>query len=306
MLLFPTPLRYPGGKGRLTQFLGGVIEMNGLADGHYVEPYAGGAGAALGLLFLEHVRRIHLNDISRSVYAFWHSAVKQPEALCRMIAETPATVAEWRRQQQVQKHATKASHLELGFSTLFLNRTSRSGILDAGIIGGKRQTGAWKIGARYNRKALIGRIERIARYSHRISIYRFDAARFIREVLPNLPLRTLVYLDPPYFVKGKGLYEDHYQPSDHAAIAALVQERIRQRWLMSYDNAPEIDSLYRERRKQVFSLHYSANDRFYGKEVMILSDGLAAPDEIIPSRSVLHPPKPHGRRHGGRAASRRT
>ena len=50
-----SPLRYPGGKSILSPLLGNFIEINNLLDGIYIEPYAGGAGAALKLLFSEYV-----------------------------------------------------------------------------------------------------------------------------------------------------------------------------------------------------------------------------------------------------------
>ncbi len=74
-----TPLRYPGGKGKLTDFLKLVFEQNNLLDGHYVEPYAGGAGVALNLLILEYASCIHLNDLDTCVFAFWHSVVNFPD-----------------------------------------------------------------------------------------------------------------------------------------------------------------------------------------------------------------------------------
>ena len=44
------PLRYPGGKGKLSKFMAAIVRANGLSDGRYIEPYAGGAGIAWELL----------------------------------------------------------------------------------------------------------------------------------------------------------------------------------------------------------------------------------------------------------------
>lgn len=261
----------------MTRYIANLIELNGLVGGGYVEPYVGGGGVAFSLLFLEYVQTLHLNDISRPIYAFWTAVLDHTEDLCRLIKDTPVDVDQWHRQRSVLDNAQSVTLLELGFSTLFLNRTNRSGIIHGGVIGGKEQTGKWKLDARYSKDDLVRRIEKIARYRGRIHLYSMDAAQFIKAVLPDIPLRSLVYLDPPYFVKGEGLYEHHYSGKDHEEIARLVQEAVKQPWLVSYDNHPEIRALYQERRQQEFDLYYSANRRFNGKEVMIFSDGLEIP-----------------------------
>lgn len=282
---FNTPLRYPGGKGRLTQFVADLIETNGMSGCHYVEPYAGGAGIAITLLYLEYASHIHLNDLNRSVHAFWHSVLHEPEALCRLVRDTVPTMDEWRRQKAVQSKLD-AEILELGFSTFFLNRTNRSGIIKGGVIGGKEQAGEWKLDARLNAKDLARRIEKIASYASRISLYNLDAKDLIRTVLPKLPKSTLIYLDPPYYVKGKGLYEDHYKHEDHAAIADLVRSAISQPWIVSYDNVEPIRDLYRGQRQTTFGIQYSAGTRAQGSEVMVFCDALKIPSVIEPSRGV--------------------
>lgn len=283
--MFNTPLRYPGGKGRLTQFVADIMGMNGLTGGHYVEPYAGGAGIAISLLYLEFASRVHLNDLNRSVHAFWHSVLNETDGLCRLIKDTPVNMDEWRRQKAIQE-SCDPSKLDLGFSTFFLNRTNRSGIIKGGVIGGKEQNGVWKIDARYNKQDLIKRIEKIARFRGRISLYNLDANSFIRDALPNIPRQSLVYLDPPYFVKGGGLYEDHYKPEDHKAIARVIADNVQQKWIVSYDDAPEIRQIYQQFRQKVFGLHYSAGVKYKGAEVFIFCDGLIIPDEIAPFRGL--------------------
>lgn len=141
MSRFKTPLRYPGVKAKLTEYIRSVLELNSLSDCHYAEVYAGGAGVGISLLMLEYATQIHLNDINPSVYAFWQSVLKMPDELCALISKTDVTVDEWRKQKVVQSKAENHSFLELGFSTFFLNRTNRSGIIRGGVIGGKEQAG---------------------------------------------------------------------------------------------------------------------------------------------------------------------
>ena len=200
---YPSPLRYPGGKGKVANYLKLLMLRNGLVGSEYVEPYAGGASVALALLFERYASHVHINDLNRSVYAFWNAVLERTDELCDLVGRVDVTVEEWYRQREVQ-HQDDSDPLVLGFSTFFLNRTSRSGIIGGGIIGGKDQTGAWKIDARYRPEDLVRRIRRIARYRSRITLTRLDAADMLRDTLPAID-SAFVYLDPPYYVKGEGL-----------------------------------------------------------------------------------------------------
>ena len=175
---FYTPLRYPGGKRRLLSFIGRVLEVNQLWNVQYVEPCAGGASLPLAFLFEEYASNIHMNDLSRPVFAFWHSVLNDADELCRRIERTPVTMDEWYRQRAILEKPEVANLLELGYATFFLNRTNRSGIISGGVIGGKKQAGKWKLDCRFAKDELIRRIRRISRYRNRIHLYRQDAIDF--------------------------------------------------------------------------------------------------------------------------------
>jgi DNA adenine methylase len=200
--------------------------------------------------------------------------------LCDRISHTPVTTEEWHRQRSIQ-HDPHAADIDLAFSTFFLNRTSRSGIIGGGIIGGLRQTGQWKIDARFGREDLIRRIRKIARHRSRITVTGFDAAEYLQTEIPKLHA-PFVYLDPPYYVKGGDLYQNSYSPEDHAAIASLVCH-LEVPWMVSYDAAPQIDALYRNERRIAYSLNYSAQERYRGSEVMFFDSNLALPDVPSPA-----------------------
>ena len=198
---FSTPLRYPGGKGKLTDYFKTMFVENDLIGGDYAEPYAGGAGIGINLLLGEYASKLYLNDLNRSVYAFWRTLLDQTDELCALVSDTEVSIQEWHRQKKIQSDES-ASPLELGFSTFFLNRTNRSGIIIAGVIGGKDQTGPWKLDARFNKIDLLARIEVIARNKDRISLSNLDAIEFLKCEVPTMSKKSLVYLDPPYYVKG--------------------------------------------------------------------------------------------------------
>jgi len=282
-LIHFTPLRYPGGKAKLAAYVKTLLKENRLLDGEYVEPYAGGAGIALELLFHEYVSKIHINDVSRPVHAFWKSVLQHTEELCRLVLKAPLTVAQWDKQKRVLSHPGDYGEVELGFATFFLNRTNRSGILNGGIIGGRDQTGPWKIDARYNARELVRRIESIANLRSRIKLTRQDALKFLQGGVPRWPEQTLIYLDPPYYVKGRDLYHDFYEPDDHAEIAAFINTSVvRQQWIVSYDNVKPILDLYKGCRHVVYSIGYSARSSSQGSEVMFFGRGLKVPPLVGP------------------------
>lgn len=282
--MYYSPLRYPGGKSCLARYVGSLMEMNDLVGGDYVEPYAGGAGLAITLLYLEYAQHIHLNDLNKPVFSFWKALLEEPESMCRLVRDTSVNAEEWKRQKEIQ-NLSHATTLELGFSTFFLNRTNRSGIISGGMIGGKDQAGVWKLDARYNRSDLVRRMEKLARYRGRISLYNLDASMFIRNNLPKIPKSSLVYLDPPYYAKGMRLYQNHYEFDDHASIAKSVS-LIKQKWIVSYDNVPPITRLYQKFRQQIFEIRYTARDSRSGTEVMIFCPKLKMPGEIEPWRGL--------------------
>ena len=275
-----TPLRYPGGKARFAPLIAGVINSNKLTDGHYLEPYAGGAGVALVLLMDEVVRHIHINDADPAVAVFWRAAVRNSAELIKLVAREPVTMDAWHHWRAVMLGEAEGTQLERGFATLFINRTNRSGILKGGVIGGKAQSGTYKLDARFMRDELCLRLERIGLHSGAISVYEEDAHKLLLRCHQFLPSKSLVYLDPPYYVKGAGLYRNSYKHDDHAQIARLLGSgRFRRPWIVSYDNADEIRMMYDYARSITYGLNYTAQQRYTGSEVMFFSERLTPPKQ---------------------------
>ena len=280
---FYSPLRYPGGKRKLANFISLLFRENRLLDGDYAEVYAGGAAVALTLLYGQFASRVHINDLDPGVFAFWMAARDDTDALCRRVTAAKLNMREWRRQRAVLM-SPASDRLDLAFATFYLNRTNRSGIITGGVIGGKKQSGAWKIDARFRKDDLVRRIERVGRWASRIEISNLDGADFLKTVAPALPARSLVYLDPPYYVKGQEmLYANYYEPPDHAQIASLVQA-LRRPWMVSYDDRAEVRDLYQQCRAVSYDIAYSASQRYRGREVAFFSADLIIPATADPAK----------------------
>lgn len=284
-----SPLRYPGGKAKIADFIKQVVKDNDLLDGVYVEPYAGGAAVALSLLMDEYVSRIIINDKDRSIYAFWYSVLYDTDRLCKLIEETPVTMETWWEQRTFQSVENKETTdlLTLGFSTFFMNRTNRSGIIKAGVIGGFDQRGNYKIDARYRKEDLIARIRRIASYADRIELHHEDAVDFVKHIVQVLPQNTILYLDPPYYKKGRGLYMNYYEDADHEKIRDVITNVDTFRWVVSYDNSLFIKELYHSFRSQEFYLNYSANNNGKGTEVIFFSDNCRVTEEALNKINIV-------------------
>jgi DNA adenine methylase len=283
---FNSPLRYPGGKGKIIKFVHDLFRVNGLCDGVYVEPFAGGASVALSLLFNEYAKRIVINDKDLSVFAFWHAVLNDTENLCRRIFECKINIQTWDVQREIQRHKTEETLIDLGFSTFFLNRCNRSGIILAGIIGGRGQDGKYKIDARFNKTDLIKRIEKVANYKGRIELFNSDALDLISTISKRDEKNIIYYLDPPYFVKGQMLYLNHYKTKDHVDIYKLMESLDDAKWIVSYDNISFIRELYSNYSQIYYKLNYSASKTSVGEEVIIHSDNLLMPLNTVQKLSI--------------------
>jgi DNA adenine methylase len=244
-----------------------------------VEPYAGGAGVGVSLLLGEYVDAVWINDLDPAVWAFWQAVLAHDGELRRLIETVPVNVQEWARQKAIYRRGAAAGILAFGFAFFYLNRTNRSGILDGGAIGGKKQKGEWKIDARFNRADLADRVRRIARYRNRIHLHNQDALIFLHNVLERLPARALLYLDPPYYDKGRHLYANYYTADDHAGIAASVK-KVKKPWVVSYDDRAQTRRLYSGYTTRRYKLAYSAREQRTGAEVMFFARGVKVPDSL--------------------------
>lgn len=279
MPITDTPLRYPGGKSQLIPFVIELMRTNDLLYGQYAEPFAGGAGIAIKLLLDDYVSRIYLNDYDPAIYALWHSITNKTDELCALIHSTEVTIEEWHRQREIYFSTMRISRLKKGFATLFLNRTNRSGIIKAGVIGGLEQKSDYALDCRFNKLDLTRKIQRIGSRREQIVLSNLDASDFISQIIPTTGKDTLVNLDPPYFAKGQDLYTNFYNPKDHAQLAKAIA-KLKRRWMVTYDDAPEIRKLYAKYPTFTTKLNYSAQIKRIGTELLVLDPKLHAPASI--------------------------
>lgn len=271
-----SPLRYPGGKAKLFPFFVELIRTNGFYEHTYCEPYAGGAGLALKLLAHGFVAKVEINDIDPAIAAFWRSVLGEPHKFSERISEVELSVRQWHSQREIYARGPCGDDLELGFAAYFLNRTSRSGIIEgSGPIGGYEQKSKWTIDARFNRAAQINQVMEISRFTDSIDVSEMDALEFLAMRVDRE--RTLIYLDPPYYVKGHKLYKNFYSHRDHAAIAQALRAVADKTWILSYDCVDQIIELYQDFEPLIYHLQYSAGQTGYGREVIFAGSSVKLP-----------------------------
>lgn len=276
MTVTTSPLRYPGGKSRLFPFVADLITRNSLFSTCYREPYAGGAGLALNLLFSGFCKRVSLNDLDPCIYSFWLSIINNNDEFCSMVSSAILNIDEWHKQKEIWKSPESASTLSLGFATYYLNRTNRSGIIDgAGPIGGYDQRGNYKLDARFNRNSQISIIREIGKAKEFIDVTNLNALDYLKEHLIG---PDFIYLDPPYYIRGRKLYRNYYDHDDHVAIADVMKSS-EANWLVSYDDVEQIRRLYSWVDPIELRLLYSAGTCAVGKEVLYVSPNLTSSGE---------------------------
>ncbi|MFW2500389.1 DNA adenine methylase [Clostridium diolis] len=270
-----SPLRYPGGKNKLSAYVEKLISLKNLNKSTYVEPFCGGAAVALSLLINGHVGNIIINDYDRAIYAFWYSVLNNSDEFCDLINSTHITIDEWYKQKIIQENKAEESLLSLGFSTLFLNRTNRSGIIKAGVIGGKEQKGNYKLDCRFNKADIISKIKLISEYKDRIQLYNLDTEELIEDVITKLNRKSFIFFDPPYYNKGALLYTNFYTHNDHLSLANKIKNIKYHSWIITYDNTPEISRMYTQYVNEKYKLNYSVQNKHKGEEVIFYSNTLS-------------------------------
>lgn len=275
MINTPSPLRYPGGKTILYEKVKNIINKNISAKCTYVEPFAGGCGLALKLLFNSNVEKIIINDYDYAIYCVWDSILNNAEQYIEKINNINIDIEEWNRQRYIYENKQDYSKIDVAIATLFLNRTNISGVIKGGPIGGINQNGKYKIDCRFNKKTLTDKIMKIYSYKDKIELYNMEANEFIEKVITNRKEKLFIYLDPPYFQKGPTLYKNFFNKENHKELSNVIKKYLdNYKWIITYDNNETIKEMYDNYRIEIFDLPYSAGNNKNGKEIMIYSNML--------------------------------
>lgn len=275
---FPSPLRYPGGKSVIFPFASDLIKENQLVGINYAEPFAGGAGLALRLLYDEYVSNIHINDYDPLIYNFWDNVVNYSQDICDWIETIEVNIDSWKHYKYIYENSENFSTFDRAKAVLFLNRTNVSGVLKGGgVIGGINQQGTYKLDARFNKQEVIKKIEKIGQFRKRINVTNLDGNAFIKSIEKRKE-DFLFYIDPPYYIKGAKLYMNSFKKEDHVKLMKTIRS-IKKRWFLSYDAVDFIQEMYSDFTIINYKLQHSTSNK-NGNEILIFPPNLAHKNSI--------------------------
>ncbi len=264
-----SPLRYPGGKFKIYNKVKNLIETNMLSDRCYVEPFAGGFGIGLRLLYDDVVDTAILNDLDLHIYNFWHAILNNPAEFIEMMMVTPITIEERERQKEIYDDVN-ANQIDDGFATFFLNRVNFSGVITGGPIGGFAQSGTYKLDCRFNKEEISKKIEQITLFRDRIELYNQDATDLITKHLRGKIQECFFNIDPPYVKKGHKLYVNYFKEEDHRSLKKTISEHLLNTcWIVTYDDCKLIREIYGDYHMTGYDILHSAGGSIQGKEVVI-------------------------------------
>lgn len=267
-----SPFRYPGGKAFFAEELHRAVQAMPGGITAYLEPYAGGAGAAIRLLGTEAVDLIYLNDADIRIYSAWRAMIVHNARFLDTLADAVVNMDEWWRHKAIVDDPTLArDEFEIGFATFFLNRTNRSGIIrGAGPIGGYAQQGDWKLDARFNRVAMIERIRWLGSNADRIRLSNMDGLKFVQSTSSKVDLeRSLYFIDPPYVAAGSRLYLNGMKRRDHILLGAYLCAGLIPHWIVTYDDCELIRDAYKDANISRLDVLYSLQNKRLEGEILV-------------------------------------
>lgn len=253
----------------------------------WMEPFAGGAGAGLGLLTSDQVQEVWLVEKHPGIAALWRTIITDGQRFAARVADTRPDMDVWQHARHLLESAQTGKPVDdfdLGWAAFIVNRCSRSGIVDlrAGPIGGRHQAGRYKIGDRYHPDRLAARISDIGHYgkSRRLQVWEGDATDRITSLnRSGIGDELMMFVDPPYVAEGNGLYHHGMGLDDHRRLAAALR-RCRTPWLLTYDAHPAVPSWYPKHRILYYTIPHTANQQGTGAEYAVFSDNLWLPDGL--------------------------
>lgn len=284
MSRYASPLRYPGGKARMAPWLTDTFEslLWPLDVEIWLEPFGGGAGAALTALMSDRVPEAWIVEANPALAAFWQTTMQEGEALARRIERAVPTLTLFEDSKQLVSAALAGETIDpfaLGYAAFIVNRCSRSGMIipNVGPIGGKAQSGKYTLNSRFNAGALAQRIRTVYALDSRLRVFAGDGISRL-ETLPGSGIEDEVFcfVDPPYIGVGNDLYAIGMDDGLHRRLAHALN-KLESPWLLTYDAHTQVQELYPERQIVEFQIPHTAGSSRIGREYLVLGPGMIPP-----------------------------
>lgn len=248
-------IRYPGGKTKLAAKLVGTIRNHLDAAGviaEYREPFFGGGGVGLRVLCdCPEFARAWLNDADPAMACLWRSIAREPASMRLILGCLEPSVAYFRLYKKLLRGIDRPEDLapydptSVACMKVACHQLSYSGLgtMAGGPIGGESQASKYDVGCRYNPEGLGRGVAAANKLMAGVELRPEVCTCLDFEEILRAPGDAFVYLDPPYFKAGPGLYQVAFAHDDHVRLAHALRDETRP-WLLSYDRHPVIEDLY--------------------------------------------------------------
>ena len=286
-----TPLRYPGGKTWLLDYVKAFARFHKLSSTTIVEPYGGSASISVGLIRSQLVTDATVCERDPLIVAFWNVAIHRNEELIEYLSSLEINMETWyglRRYLDLEK-TNLQNELEAAGAFLFFNRTNYSGIIKGGPLGGKKQLSKYKLNCRFNKGRIADKIRSLKALEDKLKIIQIDGLEYMKNHALQSPDNVFFYVDPPYYGAGKDLYRFYFTDFDHQQLSAfLTGTEIP--WLLSYDDAEFIRNLYQKKSNLPVYTDYQSGHLRRGVKELLISNYVippASPNVTIDKQTKL-------------------
>jgi DNA adenine methylase len=263
--LIKSPLRYPGGKSRAIKT---IVQYLPSDFSEYREPFVGGGSLFIYLKQQFPSLNIWINDLNYELFLFWKFAQLELEKLVEEVRQIKANYSDGKKlfEELTSISLERLSDFERAVRFFVLNRITFSGTVES---GGFSQEAFHK---RFTESS-IERLEQMESVLEDIKITNLD----YNEVLRSPGENVLIFLDPPYFCATQsrlyGKDGNLHTSFDHQKFAEIVK-KCQHKWLITYDDSPEIRKNFEFANLFEWELQYGMNNykQSYaakGKELMI-------------------------------------
>lgn len=246
-----SPLRYPGGKSRAIP----QIKKNLPASfAEFREPFVGGGSVFLFIRQTFPQVKIWINDLNYDLYCFWKTAQTDIQSLAGAVAKIKEECEYGQRlfDELRENFHSDISEFDRAVRFFVLNRISFSGTVDSGGYS------ELAFRTRFTHSS-IKRLMNLQPLLQDVKITHLDYRSVIQEPGEDV----FIFLDPPYLAATKSrLYGKNgslHTAFDHAEFAQEMK-RCPHKWLITYDNSPEIRKNFAASIILEWELQYGMNN----------------------------------------------
>ncbi len=259
-------VRYPGGKSKLrdqiAKRLAEQTEHEGL---EYREPFFG--GGSIGLKIVSDnadITRLWINDKDVGIACLWTAVIRHHDEFKeRVCSFTPTVEAFYELRHELTTLSAMPTEpgrtVDLGFKKLAIHQISYSGLgtKSGGPLGGVGQKSQYKIDCRWSSDYICKKVDKLHDLFAAIEVRGNCCTNLdFADVIEDTECRCLLYVDPPYYVKGNDLYQHGFTPEDHERLAGALR-KTEHAWVLSYDDCDEVRQLYQWAHVESLDVNYS-------------------------------------------------